>query len=98
MDKKSFEVPTLISIDFVDGSTGEVISHDSMRKCQLVRSDFYKYLDSYLDKLNQFPSLAIQFHVVPTLLPMSLFDDEEDLSLDGLDSLHVLGTDCYILP
>lgn len=99
MDKKSFEKPTLITIDLVDGSTGEVVSHDSMRRCHLTRSDFYKYLDKYLDKLIEYPSLAIQFHVIPPLLPLSLFDDSDgDDSLDDLECLKVLGTECYILP
>lgn len=99
MEKHSFEKPTLITIDFVDGSSGEIISHDSMRKCQLSRSDFYKYIDSYLDKCNEYPSLAIQFHVIPPLLPLSLFDDSsDDESLDDLECLKVAGTECYILP
>ena len=99
MDKKSFDKPTLITIDLVDGSTGEVVFHDSMRRCYLIRSYFYKYLDKYLDKLNEYPSLAIQFHVIPPLLPLSLFDNsDDDESLDDLECLNVAGTECYILP
>lgn len=98
MVSHSFEKPTLITIDFVDGSTGEVVQHESMRTCYLCRNDFYKYIDSYIDKCNKYPSLAIQFHVIPPILPLSLFDDSDDESLDDLECLKVAGTDCYILP
>jgi hypothetical protein len=99
MLKHSFQKPILITIDFVDGSTGEIISHFSVRKCSLSRSDFYKYVDKYLEQLNQYPSLAIQFHVVPPVLPLSLFDDiSDDDAFDDLECLRVAGTECYILP
>ena len=99
MDKKSFDKPNLIIIDLVDASSGEIISHQSFRTCQLSRSDFYKYLDFFILKLNEIPGLAIQFHVVPPILPLNLFpDSEEDEVLDDLECLKVAGTDCYILP
>lgn len=99
MEKHSFDKPNLITIDFVDGGSGEILSHDNFRKSQITRSDFYKYIDKFLEQLNQYPSLAIQFHVVPPILPLSFFDDSsDDDSLDDLECLKIAGTECYILP